>query len=230
MMGTTVLQYSTGPSPGSVLLVILVLWLLPAVLVYFHAKSRTNDPALWAIVALVGGLLGVLVYLAVLSFGSSSGGNNIVCLQCDAVNNWSADFCRECGAVLRVVCPNCRHHQLAGNGFCTTCGTDLANARPPDRDTGHGTDRQHDHAGPGGGGNRSVVCPECDTENEWSADYCARCGGTLRLVCPDCGTHELASHSFCQQCGTDLSQASLPDDGRTNAGRGPRDQDPSQGF
>lgn len=44
------------------LLLLLLLWLVPAYLVYVHANNRGRDAGLWAAVVLVGGLLGILLY------------------------------------------------------------------------------------------------------------------------------------------------------------------------
>src|SRR5574338_1468605 len=57
------------------------------------------------------------------------------CPWCKAENREGARFCRECGALMGVVCSSCGAKVPAGSKFCDSCGTLLpATPRPgPER-------------------------------------------------------------------------------------------------
>src|SRR5215510_16005791 len=48
------------------------------------------------------------------------------CPRCQVENREGARFCRECGALLGVVCSSCGAKVQAGSKFCDSCGTPLA--------------------------------------------------------------------------------------------------------
>ncbi len=50
------------------------------------------------------------------------------CPRCQAENREGARFCRECGALLGVVCASCGAEVQAGSKFCDGCGTPLVAA------------------------------------------------------------------------------------------------------
>jgi len=50
-----------------------------------------------------------------------------------------------------------------------------------------------------------VKCPECQTENTETQNYCGGCGVKLEKTCPGCGAKNPPKYKFCGECGHDLS-------------------------
>jgi len=44
------------------------------------------------------------------------------CLRCQTLNRDTAEFCRECGAALDILCTACGRRLVAGSKFCDSCG------------------------------------------------------------------------------------------------------------
>lgn len=59
------------------------------------------------------------------------------CPRCQIENREGARFCRECGALLGVVCSSCGAKVQAGSKFCDSCGTPLAVAPGPEPEPAH---------------------------------------------------------------------------------------------
>lgn len=106
----------------------LVLWFLPAALVYVHAKNRNRDALLWGAVVLVGGLLGVLLYAVLGGFRGpviETSGQSVTCPECSHRNQAGDQYCGNCGTALSIECRSCGHQNRADNGYCSECGNRL---------------------------------------------------------------------------------------------------------
>src|SRR5262244_1807903 len=44
------------------------------------------------------------------------------CLRCQTLNRDTAEFCRECGVALDILCTACGRRLVAGSKFCDSCG------------------------------------------------------------------------------------------------------------
>ena len=49
-----------------------------------------------------------------------------------------------------------------------------------------------------------MKCPQCQTENSDSRNFCRECGNKLGLICPHCSSENLPGDKFCGSCGGDL--------------------------
>lgn len=113
--------------PGSVLLFGLLFWLVPAVAVYVHASNRNRDALLWAVVTLVAGLLGVLVYILLAGGGAGAltqRQDTVECPDCAQRQREANECCTDCGAHLWVDCRQCGHRNAPSNRYCPDCGTE----------------------------------------------------------------------------------------------------------
>ena len=54
-------------------------------------------------------------------------------------------------------------------------------------------------------GDRHLICPNCDTQNNAGAKFCQECGTLLAASCPNCGAQNNPGAKFCQECGTPLT-------------------------
>ena len=69
-----------------------------------------------------------------------------------------------------------------------------------------------------------MKCPNCQTENESGARFCANCGSQMtpprpaaghtratgKTTCPNCGQENPAGSAFCETCGMKLAAAPAP--------------------
>jgi class 3 adenylate cyclase len=51
------------------------------------------------------------------------------------------------------------------------------------------------------------LCPNCNTRNRPSANFCDHCGSALRLECAHCGTKNRFGANFCDHCGSRLEES-----------------------
>jgi TM2 domain-containing membrane protein YozV len=47
----------------------------------------------------------------------------------------------------------------------------------------------------------NITCPNCDSANVTSSEYCTKCGHKIQLVCENCKTPNVFDASFCGKCG-----------------------------
>jgi class 3 adenylate cyclase/tetratricopeptide (TPR) repeat protein len=60
------------------------------------------------------------------------------CLACQFDNREGAQFCKECGKKLELLCPSCGRPYQPGNKFCDECGYNLAVPKePPKKELSH---------------------------------------------------------------------------------------------
>lgn len=61
---------------------------------------------------------------------------------------------------------------------------------------------------------QSIVCKNCNTENDISAKHCIECGYSLQeikntqqfILCPQCGEKNQPNAKHCNECGTNLTK------------------------
>ncbi len=56
---------------------------------------------------------------------SMKNGNQIRCINCNALNNSDAKFCQNCGKQLIKLCPKCNKANNLTASYCDNCGTRL---------------------------------------------------------------------------------------------------------
>jgi TM2 domain-containing membrane protein YozV len=47
----------------------------------------------------------------------------------------------------------------------------------------------------------NITCPNCDSANVTSSEYCTKCGYKIQQVCENCNTPNVLDVSFCGKCG-----------------------------
>ena len=116
---------------------LLWLWFLVPSWVYIDAQDRRlPKPLLWALLVLVGSLVGLLVYLISRPDGSA----DLRCPHCGKKLNGGKAGCPYCGADLSTVfCAKCQYPLKPEWSFCPDCRAPIAAAAaaepaPPPRD------------------------------------------------------------------------------------------------
>lgn len=95
----------------------LAYWLTVAAWLYKASANAGMNRALWMILGLLTNLAAVIVFLIIRG----------QMVRCNSCGTWQkpAQYCAECGAGLRVTCPNCGRICAASADFCPDCGTAL---------------------------------------------------------------------------------------------------------
>lgn len=94
---------------------ILIFWLLLAIWVYKDSKTRGLQQIFWGLFTLFTGLIGLIVYLLIthrMNF----------CGNCKIKVERDANYCYECGSILRTKCSSCGNMMNLEWNHCTTCG------------------------------------------------------------------------------------------------------------
>lgn len=54
---------------------------------------------------------------------------------------------------------------------------------------------------------KEITCTNCQTKNNWKANYCKECGKSLQLktVCKNCKTENDNNANYCEKCGEKLN-------------------------
>jgi uncharacterized membrane protein len=108
------------------LVVVLVAIALPVaigVYVYKDAKSRNMDAALWTVIVVFLGFLGLIIYAV-----SRSGYESAECPSCRKTVAGDFVFCPHCGARLASVCGACGTQVEPLWRVCPKCGAELPQA------------------------------------------------------------------------------------------------------
>lgn len=82
----------------SIILIAFIAWLLVAVWVYKDAKKRGENGALWAIIIIVGGLIGIILWLVFRPpIGGKKAAPDRICPNCGRAIPFDALLCPYCG-------------------------------------------------------------------------------------------------------------------------------------
>jgi hypothetical protein len=109
-------------------LVLLVVWIIVIVWVYRDAERRGMNGVLWALLVLIGNLIGLLIYLIVRSDNLPSPQENEITQECSACHRKipaNYTFCPHCGAKLQLSCPSCDNTIEKTWKACPHCGEKL---------------------------------------------------------------------------------------------------------
>jgi len=109
-----------------------VLWIFVLVWVYRDAERRGMNGLLWALLVLIGNVIGLIIYLIVRS-ESAARLQPACCEKCPSCGTEvraGFAFCPNCGKSMKPVCPNCKKPVQADWKACPHCGTSLDAGKP----------------------------------------------------------------------------------------------------
>jgi len=107
---------------------LLIIWILVIVWVYRDAERRGMNGVLWALLVLIGSIIGLLIYLIVRSDSIPAlraGPATEACPSCKREVDASFVFCPYCAARLHAVCPECGKPTEENWKVCPHCGKKL---------------------------------------------------------------------------------------------------------
>jgi endogenous inhibitor of DNA gyrase (YacG/DUF329 family) len=107
---------------------LLIIWILVIVWVYRDAERRGMNGVLWALLVLIGNIIGLLIYLIVRSDGIPSRKverATQACPNCQRQVDAAFIFCPYCAARLHAVCPECGKPTEENWKICPHCGKKL---------------------------------------------------------------------------------------------------------
>jgi hypothetical protein len=121
-------------------LVLLVLWIVVIVWVYRDAERRGMNGVLWALLVLIGSIIGLLIYLIVRSdvLPATQRSKAVqVCPECNQEISEGYTFCPHCGKRLQgEVCPACGKPVEPNWKVCASCGESLSKNKLKKDNTG----------------------------------------------------------------------------------------------
>jgi len=109
----------------------LILWIVVIVWVYRDAERRGMNGVLWALLVLIGNVIGLIIYL-ILRTDYAPGDQNrakstgIKCPSCKKPVGGDFAYCPHCGHSLKNVCSKCGKSIESGWKNCPHCGTNLS--------------------------------------------------------------------------------------------------------
>jgi RNA polymerase subunit RPABC4/transcription elongation factor Spt4 len=109
-------------------LLFLILGIVIVFWVYRDAERRGMSGVLWALLVLVGNIIGLIIYLIVRNeeFPRRISDEPIQsCPSCGKAVPQHFAFCPHCGARLKTVCPNCDKTVSSDWKVCPYCGQQL---------------------------------------------------------------------------------------------------------
>ena len=102
-----------------------ILWILMIVWIYNDAEERGMNGALWALLVLVGNIIGLIVYLLIRNEAITSGVSapaTQVCPSCKKTIKAEYTYCPYCSSKVNAVCPSCEKPVETGWKACPRCG------------------------------------------------------------------------------------------------------------
>jgi hypothetical protein len=108
-------------------LALLALWVYVIVWVYRDAERRGMSGLLWALLVLIGNIVGLIIYLIVRSETAARPreASTEKCPGCGTDVARGFAFCPNCGTSLKPVCPGCKKPVDRSWKVCPNCGTSL---------------------------------------------------------------------------------------------------------
>ena len=112
-------------------LLIFAIWLIVILWVYSDAERRGMSGVLWALLVLVGNLIGLIIYLIVragnypMQPASVPVGGQIVCPTCSKPVREDFVMCPHCGVSLKEKCTSCQRNIAPEWKICPYCGHNL---------------------------------------------------------------------------------------------------------
>jgi hypothetical protein len=116
-------------------LILLAVMIVVMIWVYRDAESRGMNGALWALLILVGNVVGLIIYLIVRNDHDIIAATNqqlqayrektVTCPSCSKAVLEKFDFCPHCGSTLKSVCPACGKRVESEWKVCPYCAEKL---------------------------------------------------------------------------------------------------------
>ena len=116
------------PSLRLVSFALFILWIVVIVWVYRDAERRGMNGVLWALLVLIGNLIGLLIYLIVRSdtvLTPECCAPTQTCPKCQESIDAKFTFCPHCGKRLEEVCPKCEKPVDESWKVCPHCSEKL---------------------------------------------------------------------------------------------------------
>ncbi len=107
---------------------LLIIWIFVIVWVYRDAERRGMSGILWALLVLIGNIIGLLIYLIVRSGGIQAPKVERAtqeCPSCQKKVDSTFVFCPYCAARLHTACPECGKPSEENWKVCPHCGKKL---------------------------------------------------------------------------------------------------------
>jgi len=106
-------------------LILLIIWIMVIAWVYRDAERRGMNGLLWALLVLIGNLIGLIIYLIIRTESRSRITQEPVatCPGCQKPIRDDFAFCPDCGKMLKPQCPKCQNEIQNGWKICPHCGT-----------------------------------------------------------------------------------------------------------
>ena len=107
---------------------LLAIWIVVIVWVYRDAERRGMNGVLWALLVLIGNLIGLLIYLIVRSDNLPAPPQSKATQDCPSCRRRVPEdytFCPHCGARLQLSCPSCQKPLEKTWKACPHCGKKL---------------------------------------------------------------------------------------------------------
>jgi hypothetical protein len=115
-------------------ILLLVLWIWAIIWVYRDAEKRGMNGTLWALLVLVGSIIGLIIYLiirneeGILSSGKKDEPKK-PCPGCQEPISPGYIFCPHCGKRLQAICPGCEKPVDEKWKVCPHCGKKLTGSK-----------------------------------------------------------------------------------------------------
>jgi len=112
-------------------IVFLAIWIIVIVWIYRDAENRGMSGILWALLVLVGNIVGLIIYLIVRDDNfslSSSPGTIESCPTCNKAIDQKYIFCPYCGIRTQNLCPNCKKPVSNDWQLCPYCSQPLTSS------------------------------------------------------------------------------------------------------
>ncbi|MCK4836634.1 MAG: zinc ribbon domain-containing protein [Candidatus Aminicenantes bacterium] len=111
-------------------LVFFIIWIMVIVWVYRDAERKGMNGLLWALLVLIGNLIGLIIYLIIRTESRQQKpqppeGNFIDCPHCNERIQDKFAFCPNCGEMLKPRCPKCKADIREEWKVCPHCGARL---------------------------------------------------------------------------------------------------------
>lgn len=118
-------------------ILLLVIWVMVIVWVYRDAERKGMNGFLWALLVLIGNLIGLIIYLIIRtdsrqqpSRSGDPGEDMIECPGCHQGVQKEFAFCPNCGEMLKPQCPKCHSDIQKEWKICPHCGAKLKGKSP----------------------------------------------------------------------------------------------------
>jgi ABC-type transport system involved in multi-copper enzyme maturation permease subunit len=109
-------------------LVLLFIWLAVIVWIYRDAERRGMNGVLWALLVLIGNIIGLLIYLIVRTDDLPQREKNVETRPCPSCQKYAAStfsFCPHCGSRMEHCCGGCGQSTDQSWKICPHCGEKL---------------------------------------------------------------------------------------------------------